>query len=257
MYLQITTKCNMSCGHCCYSCSMRGKHADYWTVMDGIAFAHSWGSDCISIGGGEPTLHPRFFDILKRCLEDFDYVWMATNGSQTATMHRLANIINGEDYPEYDCTCEEDDPDEYENYGCLCHEKHDDEMIFQEDKLHVELSLDPWHDPIDERIENLWTGRANQHRGSSFGIRNVSQSRQGAIAQGRAKKNGEGWAEGCVCSDIIIKPDGELRLCGCTRSPVIGDVLSGISEEWEKVINGDKPLPNGKAYPDTNCSFGR
>jgi len=254
MYLQITTKCNMSCEHCCYSCSMRGNHGEYHTIVDGMAFASNYGED-ITIGGGEPTLHPQFFDILQHCLEQFEYVWMATNGSQTKTMLRLSNIIDGDDWPE--CTCEEDDPEEYENYGCLCHEKLDDRRIFQEGRLSVALSLDCFHDPIDDRIENLWRSRAEAHGWSYYQIRNVMVSANGPIAQGRGKRTGAGYAEGCPCSDIIIKPDGKLRLCGCERAPVIGDVWSGISNEWEDIITGEKPLKNGKPYQDTNCSFSK
>ncbi len=39
MYIQITTKCNMTCEHCCYSCNKNGKHGDYSTMIDSIAFA--------------------------------------------------------------------------------------------------------------------------------------------------------------------------------------------------------------------------
>ena len=82
-YLQITTKCNMNCAHCCYSCSMRGKHMDNHLIQQAIDFAESIDNYSIAIGGGEPTLHPQFFDILKRSLQVFDNVWLATNGSQT------------------------------------------------------------------------------------------------------------------------------------------------------------------------------
>jgi len=252
MYLQITTKCNMSCSHCCYSCSMRGKHGEYETIIDSIAFARDC-TDSISIGGGEPTLHPRFFDILKHCLDDFDYVWMATNGSQTDTMYRLANIIDMEDYPECDCS-KEYTPEEMEKYtgdedGCLCHEKITDDSIYQEDKLSVALSQDCFHDPIDKKIESIWQKRADNGNGRSshFEIRDVSRSRNGVIAEGRAKRTGSGWAEGCVCPGIVIKPSGKLRLCGCLRSPVIGDIWSGIDEKWETAIQDDD------GYQGTNC----
>jgi organic radical activating enzyme len=230
MYLQITTKCNMHCAHCCYSCTMRGRHAKWETLVDSIAFARGY-TESISIGGGEPTLHPRFFDVLKMCLENFDYVWLATNGSQTASMYRLANIINGEDYP--DCECSEEDID---NGLCECW----NDTIYQEDKLSVALSQDCFHDPIDNRIVELWTKKANVHKHSHFEIRNVSQSMSGIIAQGRAIETGSGWnTDDCACSDIIIKPSGKLRLCGCSNAPVIGDVWSGITEKWERVLESD------------------
>ena len=193
----------------------------------------------IEIGGGEPTLHPRFFDILDICLDNFDSVWLATNGSQTDKMFRLANIIDGIDYESFDdyCTCETDEEKDncyYEPEG----------IIYQEDKLSVALSQDCFHDPIDPRVVNLWRKRANIHKYSHFEIRNVSHS---VIAEGRAKRTGSGWEEGCVCSDLLIRPDGKIKLCGCAKSPVIGDVWSGIKDKWEKVIQ------ENEGYQDERC----
>ena len=72
MYLQITTKCNMLCPHCCYSCNKNGKHADWMTLVDAVAFARQH-TDSIAIGGGEPTLHPMFFNLLRICFAlDFE-----------------------------------------------------------------------------------------------------------------------------------------------------------------------------------------
>ncbi len=243
MYLQITTKCNMSCAHCCYSCSMRGKHGTLDAVVGGIAFARERGEESISIGGGEPTLHPDFFKILGFCLTDFDYVWLATNGSQTDTMLRLANIIHMEDYPPCDCL-EEYGEEEFDESGCVCHEKEDYDSIHQEDKLSVALSLDPFHSEINEEVEDLWRRWANVHKHSHFEIRDVQHA---VIVQGRAKRTQTGWVDDdCVCPDVIIKPDGKLRLCGCTRSPVIGDVREGIEEKWEEVLDSD-------GFKETNC----
>lgn len=247
MYLQITTKCNMSCSHCCYSCTKYGRHGTKNQIIDNIAFARDY-TDIITIGGGEPTLHPDFFDILKYCLNDFDSVWMATNGSQTDSMYRLANIINQEDYPECDCH-EKYTKDELLKYtgdedGCLCHEKINNDTIYQEDKLTVALSLDYFHDKINANIVNLWNKNANIHGRSHFEIRNVSNH---VIAVGRAKKTGAGWEEGCVCSDIMIKPTGKIRLCGCVNSPVIGHVDTGIENHWQNIIN------NNQAFAETDC----
>jgi MoaA/NifB/PqqE/SkfB family radical SAM enzyme len=180
--------------------------------------------EMVSIGGGEPTLHPNFWNILQRCLGSFDFVWMATNGSRTQTMFRLSNIIDGEDYP-----------------------KDDEEGICQDGKLSVALSQDCFHDPIDQRVIDLWTRRANQHRPTNYEIRNVTRSNSGVIAEGRAKRTGAGWSEGCICPDMVIKPDGKIRLCGCTKSPVIGDVWHGIEEKWLAIIQDDD------GYRDTNC----
>jgi organic radical activating enzyme len=243
-YLQITTKCNMNCAHCCYSCNMKGKHGDWSTIIDAIAFARKRGDESITIGGGEPTLHPRFFDILRVCLEDFDYVWMATNGSKTKTMMRLANIINGCDYESFEtedyCSCDPEDRDD-----CCCEPEG---LIYQENKLTVALSQDYFHDEINRKVVDLWTRRANQHRHSGFEIRNVTNGRDGVSAQGRAKRTGSGWSEHCACPDIILKPDGKIKLCGCTSAPVIGDVWYGITDEWQKKINKSEKYQDERCY---------
>lgn len=228
MYLQITTKCNMKCAHCCYSCGKNGKHMDYHVAVQAIQFAREY-DDMIAIGGGEPTLHPRFFDILRMCLDSFDYVWMATNGSKPRKMWRLRDIIDGEDYRD------------------------DEEGIYQEGKLSVALSQDYFHAPIDERIVKYWTERASK-RVSGYEIRNVTQSNSGVIAQGRAKRTGSGWNEkDCVCPDLVIQPSGKVKLCGCTGSPVIGDVWYGIEEKWQAVINDDG---DDTDYQDCKCYKG-
>lgn len=224
MYLQITNKCNMRCAHCCYSCNSHGKHMDFQTALHAIGFATDYGTDTISIGGGEPTLHPRFFDILKECLREFDYVWMATNGSKTKIMYRLASIIENRDYENFE-------------YG-----------IFQEDKLSVALSQDCFHDPIDERIVSLWEKRS-QSRNGHYEIRNVTHSMSGVAAQGRAKRTGSGWGEHCVCTDHVIRPDGSVKMCGCTGAPIIGDIWNGIDDKWDPVLQSEKYL-NSNCYRD-------
>lgn len=242
MYLQLTTKCNMSCQHCCYSCSMRGKHGDYDTLHEALIFIAGYDDEAIALGGGEPTLHPRFFDLLAHSLERFNYVWFATNGSQTEAMERLAHIIEGNDYESFDdyCTCETDE----ERDCCSCLDQAP--IIYQEGKLTVALSQDSYHDPIDERIIRLWSSRAVQHRRSHYEIRNVTNSYRGLIGQGRAKKLGYS-SEGCVCADLLVKPDGQIRLCGCTRSPVIGDIWSGITYEYQELT------ANSEGYQDHRC----
>lgn len=202
MYLQITTKCNMACQHCCYSCSSHGRHADWETVQSMIDFAADWG-EIVAIGGGEPTLHPRFFTILELCLARLDYVWLATNGSRTRTMFRLANIMMG-----------------------------DDNRIFtrRPDQLSVALSLDKFHDKIDQRVVDLW-------RRQKFEIRNVENR---VIGQGRAKETGVGQLDDCVCNDLFVQPDGSIKLCGCKEAPVIGHVQNGIGRDWLAKMDCDE-----------------
>lgn len=227
MYVQVTEKCNHHCAHCCYSCTMEGKHAtkEVWQQM--IRFASEYNNEFISIGGGEPTLHPDFFEILEWSLDDFRYVWMASNGSQTKIMRRLHDIMQGEDYDECDCL-ERHGEEMYEEYGCLCHEKYDTDTIHMrhDDQLSVALSQDIFHDEINQQIVDLW-------KNMKYEIRNVSDSHDGVAAQGRAKETGSGWSDHCVCSTWILKINGDIRLCGCEDAPIIGDIWNGITDEWQ------------------------
>ncbi len=157
-------------------------------------------------------------------------------------MYRLARIIDGYDFESFECECEASDEDsEYED--CCC----DHPIIYQEDKLAVALSTDYFHDPIDNNIRKLW--ERNSKSGHNYELRDVTIQNDGIAGQERAKKNGYTGSY-CVCSDIIIKPDGKLRLCGCNNSPVIGDVSSGITEEWERKINDSGGFHNSSCHQD-------
>ena len=181
MYLQITKKCNMTCKHCCYSCDMDGEHGDYYTIMKSIDYANRCGVESISIGGGEPTMHPRFFDILRVCLDVFGYVWLASNGSQTKTMLRLSNIIEGCDFESFEtedyCTCDQEEMAE-NDYQCYCEPEG---LLYQEDKLSIALSTDYFHDPIDERVRELWE-RGNKTQPGTYELRDVTQQNDGVAA---------------------------------------------------------------------------
>ena len=195
---------------------------DVW--QQSLSFAENFDSEVITIGGGEPTLHPDFFEILRRCIWSFSSVWMATNGSRTKTMQRLANILNSEDYSE------------------------EDEGIYpKEYQFCVALSNDYYHDPIDQKIMDYWVARS-KNRSRGFEMRDVTQGK-GPIAVGRAKKTSSGWAEGCCCSEVMIIPSGKIKLCGCINSPIIGDVWCGIEDKWKEYMGTDK-------YRDTNCFNG-
>lgn len=193
MYIQITDRCNMSCDHCCMACTGEG------TFMSEEVFdkALELSGEYITIGGGEPTLHPQFWYFLITAIAHpwVEYVWMATNGSQTKMALRLAKLASKG------------------VIGC-------------------ELSQDEWHDPIDyEVIEAFITAPANADT-DQRGIRDVT----GMIKPGgRATKNElvcAGEEDGCGCSDKIIKPNGDIVFCACDNAPVIGTVFDYNPPNW-------------------------
>lgn len=204
-YIQITTVCNMSCRHCCYACGPKGKHMSQ-KVWDAALKITSEDVENISIGGGEPTLHPRFWNYLIDAIATFDYVWLATNGSQTTTALKLAQLA-------------------------------------AKGVIGCDLSQDEYHDPIDPKVvAAFWEGqRKNDAKRFSYGsnekldgrgIRNVTRSVTGDpphLSPFRDPEDG-GSSDNCPCDTIVIKPDGKIRFCGCRNAPVIGDVFNGWSK---------------------------
>jgi organic radical activating enzyme len=239
MYLQITTRCNMHCLHCCFSCGKHGKHADFPLVKEAIYYAKEIDDEFITIGGGEPTLHPKFFDILELCLEQFPSVWMATNGSRTKVMKRLYKILIQEDYPD-DLDFSSENADEIlKNYR----------PIYQTNQLTVALSTDYYHEPIDPEILSLWESMTKNYC-NGFELRDVTKTRDGVAAMGRAILTEVGEGNHCVCPDLFVRTDGKIKLCGCTGAPIIGTVSMGIRDEWLEYIQ------HNPSYQETRCYRG-
>lgn len=208
MYLQITTKCNMSCEHCYFRCTMNGKHMPRKVWRQAIEFLKNHESH-VSIGGGEPTLHPQFWEILGVCIGNFESVWLATNGSQTETAMALASLAKKG------------------AIGCA-------------------LSQDYWHDPIDQRVVDAFTSnKASYERGEDQReIRNVlSHGDTNRLSPFRDPKEG-GSEDNCPCEGLFISPSGKIRACGCFNAPIVGDVFNGlavdgINEDGDDVFSTD------------------
>jgi len=164
----------------------------------------------LTIGGGEPTLHPYFWSIIGECLgsSNIETIWMATNGSKTHIALKLAEMA-------------------------------------KKGILGVALSQDQWHDEIDERVVKAFQ-KNNNHYGTdkdndSREIRTVKT----LINVGRTLINNltentkEESFDKCACSDWFMKPNGDLRQCGCHDSPVLGNVLTHsfteLSDKMESI----------------------
>ena len=202
MYLQLTSNCNMACEHCCMSTSkyIKGVNMDLGIAKAVIDMAAEWGT-YLSLGGGEPTLHPEFKEILRYGLAAYQHagdgaLWMATNGKK----RKMANWVLKKAYREQDI-----DPDN---------------PLFT-----VELSQDDFHEDIDLR-----TVEAFKQYGSSYGSPYSGGSRNSAIRttsweqvsdSGFARENGLGQTDKCACSAIQLKANREVRLCGCDDAPVM------------------------------------
>ena len=63
-FLDLTEICNLNCWFCYNSYDSKRKHADYDNIIKILNIMHGVGCVEVTYLGGEPTLHPRFFDIL-------------------------------------------------------------------------------------------------------------------------------------------------------------------------------------------------
>lgn len=194
MYIQITTRCNMTCKHCCMNATCKGEDMTLETFK---AALDKCDSEHISIGGGEPTLNPHFWQMLGLSLghKYIESVWMATNGSITDTALALCGLARKG------------------VIGCA-------------------LSLDEWHDEIETDVEDAFTEGMSQDRegrwrlgfdakeGDGREIRNVGIP--GPLKSGRCD-----WSdkEECACPGLMVKPNGDVMLCGCEDSIKVGTVL--------------------------------
>jgi hypothetical protein len=201
MYLQITTRCNMSCGHCAFACGAKGEDMSIKVVE---AALEAFGGEGISIGGGEPTVHPRFWQIFGIVLSEVEPegLWMATNGKRTKDALRLANLA-------------------------------------RRGVLGVALSLDQWHDRIDPDVIKAFQRGPFGH-GPGADLRETRMV-QKVSYRGRVEEWDVGEAlvevvDWCVCEDIVVDPSGAVWSCGC-KEENFGNVLTGFKipdEYWER-----------------------
>lgn len=197
MYIQITTRCNMSCVHCHAQCGPNGTDMSMETFKTCLALCEGDNERWITIGGGEPTLHPQFWEMLCLAIAATDNVFIVTNGSITKTALRLAQLAKRG------------------VIGCA-------------------LSQDYYHDPIDDEVvEAFQRPDRDKHGMCSYGrnydtndrrqIRDVLVDGDEGLALFRDPEDG-GSEENCFGGGVNISPDGKVTACGCRTAPVIGHV---------------------------------
>lgn len=115
MHFILTERCNMSCAHCCMAATAQGRDMSLPTFLLGLRLAVEYG-EFVCLGGGEPTLHPKWDNILLAAIGvRSEGVLVVTNGSHTERALVLAE---------------------------LC----------RRDVLRAELSLDDYHGRIDPSV---------------------------------------------------------------------------------------------------------
>lgn len=159
----------------------------------------------IDIGGGEPTIHPLFWDfvgIALRYIQGGEYLCIATNGKLEKDAMALARLAKRR-------------------------------------VLYADLSLDKFHEPISYQVVKAFEKSAGpvKIRTDYRGVRDVTHGGTVDPAPfGRAKE----WADPkdirCPGNDLAVAPDGVLWACGC-RTKKYGTIYEPrlpdrIPDEW-------------------------
>ena len=100
--IEITQRCNLSCPTCYAGSSPLHSEMmsleEFTRQVDQLVAGGKRGSDMIQLSGGEPTIHPRFFEMIDLLFErGFDQVCINSNGiklAQPAFTERLANCTS-------------------------------------------------------------------------------------------------------------------------------------------------------------------
>jgi len=208
MYFQLTTKCNMTCAHCCFAATNRGDDMTRETFLRALEFAEAHG-ELVTLGGGEPTVHPEFFEFLDKTMERYQRgriempPLVVTNGKQVKKARKLL------------------------------------EYVAEERPVHVDLSLDDYHDPIHPEIEAAFKAHERErrmnsrfggsHREGSAGIRTVENIQP----VGRAAEPARGIpitvvGAPCCCEDLLVDPFGNVFSCGC-KIHLLGNIYEDES----------------------------
>lgn len=243
MYVQITTKCNFKCSHCAYSASRRGRNMSKDVFMRALKFHSHCESlqachpEPVTLGGGEPTLHPLFEEYLWEAIKvgcsagnPFEAIgaYCVTNGTVKNRALLLANLARA-------------------------------------GVVGASLSHDVWHQEqgyVDPEVVKAFT--VQESYGMSASQHDLRSIRTGpsVLALGRARKlpgkhmlgDGARWknvlVRECICDDLLVDPDGNVHTCGCPGAPVVGSVLGPVN----KVLGALRELGIDRANADGDYS---
>jgi len=98
--LDLTSSCNFACPHCVDSGIIKtGKHLEFKTIKQTVDTLHEKGLlAIILIGGGEPTLHKNFEEIVRYIKSKGLQLGIVTNGSRLSKVAAIADLLGNEDW---------------------------------------------------------------------------------------------------------------------------------------------------------------
>lgn len=182
------------------------------TYTDALEIAEYLGDTSISIGGGEPTVHPNFWEMVRRALtyNDENNVWLATNGKRKADALVLAALNRGWDWI-YDTLGNDD-----KLFNAIKGATNENDW----DRFSCELSLDAYHAPIDPHVVAQFKNLGSKFNHYEY-IRDVTYN---VANVGRAELTGVGTTDECACATLCVHSKGDLALCGCPDAESAGTV---------------------------------
>ena len=186
----------MKCRHCCFACTARGTDMSRETFHKAIELASEHESS-ITIGGGEPTLHPHFQEFLMHA------VWELAGQSNSSGSPAVYLVTNGTN----------------ENISLTL------AQLAERGVIGCRLSQDQYHDQslVTDRVRAAFK-RPNRELYGSANFRDEYDCREtngeilNVIAMGRAKKWGNrSMIAGC-CGGVFCTPRGNLYACECKQA---------------------------------------
>lgn len=159
--------------------------------------------DNVFLGGGEPTLHPQFGDILAECIAKSDMAGCITNGTNRGWSLILAALGS--------------------NKG--------------NEHFYSALSQDEFHDVdmVDDDVVEAFEKYAD--------IRSVTRispvGRAADLEYGLP--DGMSISSGCCCDEWVIDPNGDIRPCGCPDAPIMGNILGDDSWGDASCLREERP----------------
>lgn len=92
--MKITDYCPFGCAFCYQDSTLEGKHADISKIVSLIHELSSLQVFEIAIGGGEPTMHPNFYEILEACVTHHITPNFTTKSLKWLSDKKLVALVN-------------------------------------------------------------------------------------------------------------------------------------------------------------------